>query len=156
MRLFRLPLVSALSLVAMLACAPAEETAKKEAADTKKPAGKEAAQPEKKDAKGAKKDDAAKGKYAGWRRVIIQPNGWGQTKKQAISDLDRVMKHYEHRPGFRRDNYVAVVYVGRNKWQADGRCSYLAPPTVRPETKKRRIERKNKATQSGAIGSKTR
>ena len=92
----------------------------------------------------------------GWKRVTIQPNGWGQTKAQAVKDLDRVMKLYEKKPGFRRDNYVAVVYVGRNKWQADGRCTYLAPPTVKPATAESRTARKNRNVTPGGFSRKVR
>lgn len=60
-------------------------------------------------------------------RVIIQPNGWGNNAASAIRDLDRVMRIYEERPGFRRDRYVKIIEIGRGKFQSDGRCSYLAP-----------------------------
>jgi hypothetical protein len=60
-------------------------------------------------------------------RVIIQPNGWGTNPQSAIKDLDRVMGFYSDLPGFRRDRYYKVIEIGRGKFQADGRCSYLAP-----------------------------
>lgn len=60
-------------------------------------------------------------------RVIIQPNGWGNNPQSAIRDLDRIMRFYEGRPGFRRDRYVKIIEIGRGKFQSDGRCSYLAP-----------------------------
>ena len=133
-----------LSLTSATASAADPTTQKKEPAATKKKAEK------------AETTKAKKGKYAGWRRVIIQPNGWGQTKAQAVADLDRVMAWYEHRPGFKRDNYVAVVYVGRNKWQADGRVSYLAPPTIKPKTEEKRRAAKNPNVISRSAASKTR
>lgn len=146
MPVIRLSLCLALSLALLPAGAVAQETAsptpeKKEATSTKKKKTQKA---------------EAKGKYAGWRRVIIQPNGWGKTKAQAVKDLDRVMAWYEHRPGFRRDNYVAVVYVGRDMWQADGRVSYLAPPTIKPKTEKKRRSAKNPNVISRSVGSKVR
>ncbi len=64
----------------------------------------------------------------GWRRVIIQPNGWGMTREQAIRDLDRVMRLYENEPGFRRYDYVSLVRISKRRYQSDGRCSFLAPP----------------------------
>ncbi len=60
-------------------------------------------------------------------RVIIQPNGWGNNPTAAKRDLDRVMRFYANRPGFRRDRYVRIIEIGRGKFQSDGRCSYLAP-----------------------------
>lgn len=60
-------------------------------------------------------------------RVIIQPNGWGSNPESATRDLDRIMRFYEGRPGFRRDRYVKIIEIGRGKFQSDGRCSYLAP-----------------------------
>jgi len=60
-------------------------------------------------------------------RVVIQPNGWGNNPASARRDLDRVMRFYERRPGFRRDRYVKIIEIGRGKFQCDGRCSYLAP-----------------------------
>lgn len=60
-------------------------------------------------------------------RVIIQPNGWGNNPASATRDLDRIMRFYEGRPGFRRDRYVKIIEIGRGKFQSDGRCSYLAP-----------------------------
>jgi len=61
-------------------------------------------------------------------RFICQPNGWGCTPEMAVSDLDRVMSLYDHEPGFRRDNYVSLIQIGKNVWQADGRCSFLGAP----------------------------
>jgi hypothetical protein len=61
------------------------------------------------------------------KRVIIQPNGWGNNPESATRDLDRIMRFYENRPGFRRDRYVKIIEIGRGKFQSDGRCSYLAP-----------------------------
>lgn len=63
-----------------------------------------------------------------WVRVVVQPNGWGETPEAAIRDLDRVMALYERLPGFVRDDYVAIVPMARRVYQSDGRCSYLAPP----------------------------
>ncbi|MCC6355309.1 MAG: hypothetical protein IT577_15560 [Verrucomicrobiae bacterium] len=60
-------------------------------------------------------------------RVTIQPNGWGSNPESATRDLDRIMRFYEGRPGFRRDRYVKIIEIGRGKFQSDGRCSYLAP-----------------------------
>ncbi|MEM1060055.1 MAG: hypothetical protein AAGK14_12465 [Verrucomicrobiota bacterium] len=152
MRLTRLPLFGAVFLAAALSSASAQEAAEKAPAEAKPAAAQKSAGEKKARAREKEREALAKG----WRRVIIQPNGWGHTKETAVADLERVMNLYEDKPGYRRDNYVAVVYVGRNKWQADGRCSYLAPPTVKPATKERRLQRKNKSTVSGAIGSKTR
>lgn len=60
-------------------------------------------------------------------RVVIQPNGWGNNPASARRDLDRVMRIYEGKPGFRRDRYTKIIEIGRGKYQCDGRCSYLAP-----------------------------
>lgn len=81
-----------------------------------------------------------------WSRVVVQPNGWGRTPEAATKDLDRVMRIYEDQPGFKRDRYVAVVKVGRNMYQADGRCSYLVPK------KKQAIRRKAKNQNVAAGG----
>jgi hypothetical protein len=83
-------------------------------------------------------------------RVVIQPNGWGRTPAAATADLDRVMAIYKDFPGFQRDAYVAVVQVGRNMYQADGRCSYFAPS--RPATEPTRPAVRN--VSSGAFSSK--
>lgn len=88
----------------------------------------------------AKKESlhGAANKSGHWSRVVIQPNGWGRTPQSATKDLDRVMRIYEDQPGFRRDKYVAVVKVGRNMYQADGRCSYLVPKKPQAQRKKAR------------------
>ncbi len=64
---------------------------------------------------------------AGWSRVVIQPNGWGANPAEATRDLDRVMGIYTNQPGFRQDAYVKIIPISKNVFQADGRCSYLAP-----------------------------
>jgi hypothetical protein len=63
-----------------------------------------------------------------WKRVTIQPNGWGATPEAARQDLDRLMDLYAKLPGFQRDDYVAIVPIAKGVYQSDGRCSYLAPP----------------------------
>jgi hypothetical protein len=60
-------------------------------------------------------------------RVVIQPNGWGTTPQKATLDLERVMRLYKDKQGFKRDRYVGIVHFARNSYQADGRCSYLVP-----------------------------
>lgn len=115
---------------AAVPAAPAPSTPAEAGADA--PAADSKAEPA--DAKAKTKDKAKAAKAHAWctadgplSRVTIQPNGWGRTPAEATRDLDRVMSFYEKLPGFRRDRYVAVVHVGRDMYQADGRCSYLVP-----------------------------
>lgn len=70
-------------------------------------------------------------------RVVIQPNGWGFSAEQATRDLERVMRLYDQRPGFVRDDYVGVVRFTDRHYQADGRCSYLVPKATLPSSSRR-------------------
>ena len=68
----------------------------------------------------------------GYTWFLCQPNGIGETPEKAERDLKtRILPYYQRvygdKPGFTIFADVAIVHMGRNLYQADGRCGWYVP-----------------------------